>query len=57
MNRFQSAAVGLYAMSVVAQALTWSELGADTRSTRIVAILLVGALLFAIIGIPGNRRE
>lgn len=57
MNRFRSAAIGLYAVAVVAQALTWSDLGADERSTRIVAILLVGALLFAIFGVSDDRRE
>ncbi|NLE82711.1 MAG: hypothetical protein GX610_24685 [Rhodococcus sp.] len=56
MNRFQSAAVGLYATAAVAQALTWSGLSADERGSRIVAILLVGALLFAIVGITGERR-
>lgn len=50
MNRYSGAAIGLYAIAVVAQALTWADLSSDERSSRIVLFLLAGAFLAAILG-------
>lgn len=55
MNRYSSAAVGLYVIAVIAQALTWADLGSDARSSRIVLFLLAAALLTAILGTRTNR--
>lgn len=56
MNRYRSGAIGLYAVAVLAQALTWADLGGTERGTRVVLFLLVAALLTALLG-PGSRRN
>ncbi|NLU82152.1 hypothetical protein [Rhodococcus sp. HNM0569] len=56
MNRYSSAAIGLYLIAVIAQALTWADLSSDERSSRIVLLLLAGALLAAILG-SGSGKD
>lgn len=55
MNRYSSAAIGLYTTAAIAQALTWADLGSDERSSRIVFFLLAAALLAAILGTRTDR--
>lgn len=55
MNRSSSAAILLYVIAVVAQALTWADLDSAERSSRIVLFLLAAALLAAILGSRADR--
>lgn len=55
MNRYSSAAIGLYGIAVIAQALTWANLGSAERSSRVVLFLLTAALLAAILGTGTDR--
>ncbi|QNG18849.1 hypothetical protein G4H71_21270 [Rhodococcus triatomae] len=55
MTRYSSAALLLYLSAVLAQALTWGDLGAAERGTRVVVFLLVGAVLVAILDTRGDR--
>ncbi|MEU4058618.1 hypothetical protein G9U53_33030 [Rhodococcus sp. D-46] len=55
MNKFTSATLLLYFVAVVAQLLTWADLSGAERSTCVVAVLLVGALLMAILRFGGAR--
>ncbi|MBP1162128.1 hypothetical protein ABIC28_002639 [Rhodococcus sp. PvR044] len=57
MNRYQSAAIGLYLTATIAQALTWSDLSGDERSTRIALFLLAGSLLAAILGAAARPKD
>lgn len=55
MNRYTSAAILLYLIAAVAQALTWADLDSAERGSRIVLFLLAAAILAAIFGTRAER--
>ncbi|MBM4696537.1 hypothetical protein GS434_24495 [Rhodococcus hoagii] len=57
MNRFSTGAILLYLTAVIAQALTWPDLGSAERSSRVVLLLLAAALLTAILGSRADRAR
>lgn len=57
MNRFSTGAILLYLTAVIAQALTWPDLGSAERSSRVVLFLLAAALLTAILGRADRARH
>jgi hypothetical protein len=57
MDRYRSAALGLYAIAVVARLLTWGELSASERSESAVTLLLAGAAISAVLSLGSTRTD
>lgn len=57
MDRYRSAALGLYTIAVVARLLTWGELNASERSDSAVMLLLVGAGIAAVLSLGSTRTD
>lgn len=57
MDRYRSAALGLYGLAVVARLLTWGELSASERSESAVMLLLVGAAIAAVLSLGSTRTD
>ncbi len=57
MDRYRSAALGLYGLAVVARLLTWGELSASKRSESAVMLLLVGAAIAAVLSLGSARTD
>lgn len=57
MDRYRSAALGLYAFAVVARLLTWGELSASERSESAVTLLLVGAAIAAVLSLGSTHTD
>ncbi len=57
MDRYRSAALGLYGLAVIARLLTWGELSAPERSESAVMLLLVGAAIAAVLSLGSTRTD